>query len=98
MSGTRRPRALAWWYGLVGAAGFAFGLLGERRPFGEDLFAHPLVVYFILVGVALLALRAALGRPVPDIIPERAMIVGLFIGLGCFLAGNFIAAHLLAWR
>ena len=80
----------------MGAGGFGFGLVAERRPFGDDLLAHPLVVYFIVVGLALLALRMALGRPVPDVIPERALVLGCVIGLALFLAGNFIAVHALA--
>jgi hypothetical protein len=89
------PRALVWWYGLIGLGGFAFGLLGERRPLGTDLFAHPLVMFFIIVGSALLVLRLALARPVPEVIPERALIAGCFVGLGLFLAGNFVATHLI---
>jgi hypothetical protein len=89
-------RAAGWWYGAVGAAGFGFGLIGERRPFGADMLAHPLVVYFLAVAVALLALRLALRRPVPEIIPERALIAGCVAGLALFLAGNFIATYLIA--
>jgi hypothetical protein len=91
----RAARAIPLWYGAVGAAGFGFGLIGERRPFGDDLLAHPFVVYFLGVGVALLILRIAGRRPVPEIIPERALLAGCMIGLGLFLAGNFIAAHLI---
>ena len=82
------PRARKQWYGAMGAGGFGFGLVAERRPFGDDLLVHPLMVYFIVVGLALLALRMALGRPVPDVIPERALVLGCFIGLALFLAGN----------
>ena len=93
----RKPaKVTAWWYGLVGAGGLAFGLIGERRPLGEDLFAHPLFVYFAAVAVALLVLRLASGRPVPLLISERALLAGCFGGLALFLVGNFIAAHLLA--
>jgi hypothetical protein len=80
----------------MGAGGFGFGLVAERRPLGEDLLAHPLVVYFIIVGLALLVLRAALARPVPDAIPERALIAGCVIGLAAFLVGNFIGVHAIA--
>jgi len=82
------PQALAWWYGLMGFGGFAFGLFAERRPFGPDVLAHPLVVFFIVVGVALLILRVALARPVPDVIPERKLLTGCCIGLAGFLVGN----------
>ncbi len=105
---SKRPRAagdasksasrwLLRWYGPVGALGLGFGLLGERRPFGADILAHPLVVYFFIVGVALLVLRIVLRRPVPEFIPERALIIGCFIGLALYLAGNFISVHLLAY-
>jgi hypothetical protein len=75
--------------------GFAFGLLGDRRPLGSDLFAHPLVMFFIIVCVALLVLRVALARPVPEVLPERAMIAGCLVGLASFLAGNFVATHVM---
>jgi len=93
----RKPaQVTAWWYGLVGAGGLAFGLIGDRRPFGEDLFATPLFGYLVAVGVALLVLRIASGRPVPQLIPDRALLTGCLGGLALFLVGNFIAAHLLA--
>jgi hypothetical protein len=85
---------LRWWFGAMAFVGFAFGLFGDRRPFGTGALAHPLVVYFIVVGIALLALRVALARPVPDVIPERALLFGCFAGLAAFLAGNFVTAHL----
>jgi len=75
--------------------GLAFGLGAERRPFGDDVLAHPLVVYFAAVGIALIVLRIAYARPVPDIIPERALLIGCVAGLAAFLAGNFTAAHLI---
>lgn len=90
------PRALTYWYGLMTLGGFAFGLIGERRPLGGDVLAHPLVLFFIVVGLALLLLRAALSRPVPEVIPERALVFGCFAGLGSFLVGNWFAAHLFA--
>jgi hypothetical protein len=67
-----RPCARVWWFGLMGLAGFGFGLLADRRPFGDDMLLHPLVVFFVLVGLSLLVLRMALARPVPDVIPDRA--------------------------
>ena len=83
------------WFGAMAPGGFAFGLIAERRPFGEDLFAHPLVVFFIIVGIALIGLRVALARPVPEVIPERALLLGCFLGLGMFLVGNWIGVHAL---
>jgi hypothetical protein len=76
------------------AGGFMFGLLGDRRPFGDDMLAHPLLVFFAIVAAALLVLRIALGRPVPELIPERPLIVGCLLGAAAFLAGNFVAARL----
>jgi hypothetical protein len=35
--------------------GLGFGAVGDRRPFGEAVLFHPPVVFFALVGVALLA-------------------------------------------
>jgi len=71
--------------------GFLFGLLGDRRPFGSDLLAHPLVVFFAIVAAALLVLRVARARPVPELIPERALLIGCCIGGGAFLVGNWVA-------
>jgi hypothetical protein len=92
------PRILIWWYGLMACGGFLFGLAGDRRPFGPDVLAHPLVVFFVVVGVALLVLRIALARPVPQLIPERPMVIGCLAGAAAFLAGNWVAAHLLMVR
>jgi hypothetical protein len=49
------------WYGLVMAGVLGFGPIGERRPFGNDTLAHPLVVYFAAVAVGRLILRVATG-------------------------------------
>jgi hypothetical protein len=75
--------------------GFGFGLLADRRPFGEDILVHPLVLFAMLVGLSLLALRVLLARPVPEVISDRALIAGCLVGLGSFLAGNFVAARIL---
>jgi predicted cobalt transporter CbtA len=87
-------RILVWWYGLVAVAGFGFGLLGERRPFGTDMLAHPLVVFYAGVAVSLIIIRVALGRPVPEVIPERALVAGCIIGAAAYLAANFLVARL----
>ena len=84
------------WYGLMAAGGLGFGLIGERRPFGADMLAHPLVVYFASAAVGLLILRAVLARPVPELIPERTLLSGCLFGLAAFLAGNWISVHLVA--
>ena len=48
-----------------------------------------------LAGLCLLALRMALARPVPEVIPDRTLMLGCVLGLATFLAGNFVAARLL---
>jgi hypothetical protein len=89
------PRAQIYWFGAMVIGGFAFGLIGERRPLGDDIFAHPLILLFMTAIVGLLVMRAALARPVPEVIPERPLLLGCFAGLAAFLAGNWIAAHVL---
>jgi len=79
------------WFGVMALGGLGSGLIAERRPFGDDLLAHPLVAFF-----ALLLLRIALQRPVPEIIPDRALMLGCFLGLGMFLVGNWLDVHVLA--
>jgi hypothetical protein len=87
-------RALTWWFGLMTLGGLAFGLNAERRPFGNDVFAHPLVVFFVGVAAGLLILRFALRCPVPEILPERVLVWGCLAGAGAFLLGNWIDARL----
>jgi hypothetical protein len=84
------------WYGLVIAGGLGFGLIGEGRPFGNDMLAHPLVVYFAVVALGLLFLRVVLSRPVPEVIPERVLVAGCLSGAAAYLMGNFISAHIVA--
>ena len=83
------------WYALMAMGGLGFGLLGERRPFGQDMLAHPLVVYFAVAAVSLLVLRAVLARPVPELIPERTLLAGCLLGAAAFLLGNWISAHII---
>jgi len=78
--------------------GLAFGLAAERRPFGNDFLAHPLAVFFAAVAAALLVMRVALRRPVPDVLPERILLIGCLVGAAAFLAGNFLDTHVLALR
>jgi hypothetical protein len=87
------PVALAWWYGPMAAGGLAFGLIGDRRPFGEDVLTHPLTIFFVLVGAGLMTLRIVAARPAPELIADRALLFGYVLGLAMFLAGNFIATH-----
>ena len=82
----------------MGVVGFGFGALADRRPFGENILVHPLVMFFILVGLGLIALRVLLARPVPEVIPDRALIAGCVLGLASFLAGNFLSAMVLPLR
>jgi lipoprotein signal peptidase len=90
---SRRPisgRILTWWFGVMAAAGVAFGLFAENR--------HPVVILFVVVGIGLIVLRVALRRPVPEIIPERLLLAGCVIGLVAFLIGNWFAMNLSAIR
>lgn len=91
----RSKRLIAAWYGAITLSGLCFGLLGERRPFGEDILAHPVVIYFAMVAVGLLVLGLICRRPVPEIIPERALARGCAAGIAFYLIGNFIAAHVI---
>jgi len=93
-----RRSAIVWWRVLMIAGGFAFGLFADRRPFGETILTHPVVVFAALAGVGLLILRIVLGRPVPEVIPERALLVGFFLGIAAFLVGNWVGVHLLTPR
>ena len=80
----------------MASGGFGFGLLGDRRPFGQDILGHPLVVFFVMAAAVLLVLRIVLKRPVPELIPERVLLIGCVLGGAAFLVGNWIAVHLLA--
>ena len=97
----RRPiagRILTWWFGVMSVAGVVFGLFTESRPFGNDVLEHPVVILFVVVGIGLIVLRVALRRPVPEIIPERLLLVGCVVGLAAFLIGNWFAVNLSAIR
>ena len=88
-----------FWYRIAMiAGGFAFGLIAERRPFGDTVLTHPIVVFAALAGSGLLILRVVLARPVPEVIPERALLMGFLLGFAAFLVGNWIGVHLLAPR
>jgi hypothetical protein len=94
----RKTSPLLWFRLLMIAGGFAFGLLADRRPFGDGFLAHPIVVFAAFAGAGLLVLRVALRRPVPEVIPEGALVVGFLLGVAAFLAGNWVGVHLIAWR
>jgi hypothetical protein len=47
-----------------------------------------------VVGAARFALRFALRRPVPDIIPDRLLVIDCLVGLAAFLIGNWLAVSL----
>jgi hypothetical protein len=89
-------RILTWWFALMSAAGVLFGVFADKRPFGDDVLAHPLVILFVVVGVALVVLRFVLRRPVPEIIPDRLLLFGCVVGVAAFLIGNWLAVHLRA--
>ena len=95
ISSATSRRALTWWFGLMLLGGLAFGFNSDRRPFGSDMLAHPLIVFFALVAAGLLLLRAALRRPVPEVLPERMLVAGCAIGIIAYLAGNWLAAKFL---
>jgi len=96
--GKHRPVASVSWYTAMGLVGFGFGLLSDRRPFGDELFVHPLVLFVILTGLSLLALRVLLARPVPEVISDRTLLAGCAVGILLFLVGNFIDFHFPLWR
>lgn len=87
-------RVLAGWFGAAIAAGTGFGLIGDRRPFGDGVFAHPLLMLFIAGIAAMLILRVVISRPVPDLISERMLLVGCVVALAAFLVGNLASAQL----
>jgi len=93
-----RSRAVLWWRVLMIAGGFVFGLLADRRPFGETFLGHPIVVFAGIAGLGLLVLRVVLRRPVPEIVPERAIVVGFLLGIAAFLVGNWVGVHLIVGR
>jgi len=80
----------------MAAGGVAFGLVGDRRPLGTDVLAHPFVLFFLVVTLSLIVLRIARARPVPELIPERALLIGCLIGGAAFLIGNWVATHVVA--
>ena len=80
----------------MAAGGLAFGLVGDRRPLGTDVLAHPFIMFFAVVAVGLIVLRIVRARPVPELIPERALVVGCLVGGTAFLIGNWVATHVVA--
>jgi len=85
---------LTWWFGLMALGGVGFGLVAERRPFGNGVLAYPLVVFFVCVAVVLLTLRFLHAKPVPEVISERCLVIGCGIGIACFLIGNWFGVNL----
>jgi hypothetical protein len=87
-------RILTIWFAMMAAAGAAFGISAEGRPFGDDVLLHPVVIMFVCVGASLLVIRFALRRPVTEVIPDRLLVAGCVIGAVAFLIGNWLAIHL----
>ncbi len=87
---------LTWWFGGMAIGGVAFGMFAERRPFGDGVLAHPLIVFFAVVAAVLLVLRFLHARPVPELISERSLLAGCLIGVACFLLGNWFGVNLIA--
>jgi hypothetical protein len=86
---------LTWWFGLMALGGVGFGLYAEERPFGPGVLAYPLVVFFACVAVGLLTLRFLHARPVPELISERFLAIGIAIGIACFFVGNWFGVSLM---
>ena len=81
------------------AGGFVFGLFADRRPFGEIVpRASDRGVRRASRDWVSWSCASRSRRPVPEVIPERAIVVGFFLGIAAFLVGNFIGVHLLAPR
>jgi hypothetical protein len=89
------PRLLTWWFGLMALGGVGFGLYAEERPFGPGVLAYPLVVFFAFVAAGLLTLRFLHARPVPELISERYLAIGIAIGIVCFFIGNWFGVNLM---
>jgi hypothetical protein len=85
---------LTWWFGLIALGGVGFGVVAERRPFGQGVLAHPLVVFAAAIAVVLVSLRLAHARPLTEIISERFLIAGGIIAVVCFLIGNWFGINL----
>jgi hypothetical protein len=88
------PHILTWWFGMMAVGGVGFGFYAERRPFGNGVLAYPLVVFFACIAVILLTLRFLYARPVPEFISNRLLVIGVLIGLACFLIGNWFGVTL----
>jgi nucleoside phosphorylase len=73
--------------------GLAFGLNAERRPFGDDVLAHPLIIFFVLVAVGLLLMRVVTQRMIQEVLPERILLFGCAAGIAAFLAGNWLGVR-----
>ena len=83
----------------MAGGGFAFGLFANKRPLGNGILVHPLVLFFVLVAVALLVLRDRRSRArCPRSFPTARWCYGCCAGLVLFLIGNFFAAHALGLR
>jgi len=88
---------LTFWFALTGLAGFAFGVTSDRRLFGDGVLAHPLIVFGIICGLGLFAIRIVLRRPVPELLPERIVLLGFALGIVLFVAGQFLAPFLMSY-
>lgn len=82
----------------MAAGGLAFGLIANKRPLGEGILVHPLMLFVTLAILGLLALRVITQRPVPQLISDRALMYGCCTGFATFLIGNFLAVYVLGIR
>ena len=80
-------------YGAPPHGGLAFGLNAERRPFGDDVLAHPLIIFVVLVAAGLLLVRVVMQRMIQQILPDRILLFGCAVGIAAFLAGNWLGAR-----
>lgn len=81
------------WPYLCAIIGFGFGLIGDARPFGRDILAHPAIVMGVVIGLILIAARLLLKRPIPEVMSDMVMKFGFAVAIFTYLAGTFLASR-----
>jgi hypothetical protein len=89
------PHLLTWWFGLMAVGGLGFGAYADRRPFGNGMLAHPLVVFLAFVAAGLLTLRFLQTKPLLQLISAQLLTAGAVIGIACFFIGKWFGVSLL---